>query len=467
MSIHMSIIVCLPSILLFMYWFVRTVHVLTSPARADRHTFVMSSADWCGPSRQVYPHLYKLAYALKDSSEIAIAKIDTDDNEMDSNVWPETGIPTMKLFVRGKQRTPVVYDGDRTYEGMVRFIEQETGCSLASLLAGQYPLYVAKRGVLDHMSSLVAAIEGATFPNGAVPHARQFIGLHFTDPGRLAAEQSAEGGIVGTSSIILPGAGNAAIRVQLRELVNEVAATDDMGNVFRYTGKIHNLAPVFEGLNGSKVLRVDDGECWCLQMLGDDGTMGDISRRTDAKGEILPPEGTGWVRLQARTGRDKLSPSFSLTVNNSFKRALPSDKKSPRVASSSRVAPTYVRVGFFAAPIPAVQVLLVAVDTSGQGKLGREGTFGPATGTYPRYLTWKFPNRLAESIPLPKELNAPLQPTGMFSADREGKISQIFKHKAGRTVSIPVPADFDPNDLVDMAPSQWCASPQEFSVNSP
>jgi hypothetical protein len=55
----------------------------------------------------------------------------------------------------------------------------------------------------------------------------------------------------------------------------------------------------------------------------------------------------------------------------------------------------------------------------------------------------------------------------MFSADREGKISQIFKHKAGRTVSIPVPADFDPNDLVDMAPSQWCASPQEFSVNSP
>lgn len=346
----------------------------------------MSSADWCGPSRQVYPHLNKLAYALKDSSAIAIAKIDTDDNEMDSNVWPETSIPTMKLFVKGKQRTPIVYDGERTYEGMVRFIEKETGCSLASLLAGQYPLYVAKRNVLGHLSALVAAVRTVRFPDPStstsIPQPRQFVGLHFTDPGRLVAEQAAAAQLKehepGTPSITLPGAGNAAVRDQLHDLMGEVGATDEAGNAYRYTGKVHNLAPAFEGMNGTRVLRRDDDGYWCLRSTGDDGKLHDMARNTETQGESVPPDGPGWVRLTVKTDfKDRLSPSFGLTVAAPFKRALrPDDKVGSARAGGGKQGPAqqpFVRVGFFAAPDPTLQVLLVAVDTDGRGESGRSG----------------------------------------------------------------------------------------------
>lgn len=94
--------------------------------------------------------------------------------------------------------------------------------------------------------------------------------------------------------------------------------------------------------------------------------------------------------------------------------------------------------------------------------------FGPSTGAYPLYLTWRDLTRLGEvACGALDKFSTSLQPTGVFSVDDTG-MQQLFKHSAGRVVPIPVPAGaVSMDDLHAMAPTQWCAEPQEFTVDSP
>ncbi|WP_341215613.1 thioredoxin [uncultured Wocania sp.] len=58
-------------------------------------------ADWCGPCKMLTPILKEVKDELADS--IKIVKIDVDKNQTLASKYQVRGVPTMILFINGKQ----------------------------------------------------------------------------------------------------------------------------------------------------------------------------------------------------------------------------------------------------------------------------------------------------------------------------------------------------------------------------
>ena len=57
-------------------------------------------AEWCGPCKQMSPHVEALADEL--DGKIKIAKINVDENPMTTSKYGVRGLPTLMLFKDGK-----------------------------------------------------------------------------------------------------------------------------------------------------------------------------------------------------------------------------------------------------------------------------------------------------------------------------------------------------------------------------
>lgn len=57
-------------------------------------------AEWCGPCKQMAPHLD--AVATEMDGNVKIAKINVDDNPMAASKYGIRGLPTLMLFKDGK-----------------------------------------------------------------------------------------------------------------------------------------------------------------------------------------------------------------------------------------------------------------------------------------------------------------------------------------------------------------------------
>ena len=57
-------------------------------------------AEWCGPCKQMAPHLDAVAEEL--AGKVRIAKINVDDNPMSGSKYGVRGLPTLMLFKQGK-----------------------------------------------------------------------------------------------------------------------------------------------------------------------------------------------------------------------------------------------------------------------------------------------------------------------------------------------------------------------------
>ena len=55
-------------------------------------------AEWCGPCKQIGPFLEEIS----DEMEIAVAKVNIDENPMTPSKYGVRGIPTLILFKDGK-----------------------------------------------------------------------------------------------------------------------------------------------------------------------------------------------------------------------------------------------------------------------------------------------------------------------------------------------------------------------------
>ncbi len=57
-------------------------------------------AEWCGPCKQMAPHLDAVAEEM--SGEIKVTKINVDDNPMAASKYGVRGLPTLMMFKDGK-----------------------------------------------------------------------------------------------------------------------------------------------------------------------------------------------------------------------------------------------------------------------------------------------------------------------------------------------------------------------------
>ena len=95
---------------------------------SNKYVLLEAYAPWCGHCKKLEPVYEELAKKLAGESDIMIAKMDATANEHAAiNV---KGFPTIKLFKKGATDAPIDFNGDRTLEGMIAFLEKETGRKL-------------------------------------------------------------------------------------------------------------------------------------------------------------------------------------------------------------------------------------------------------------------------------------------------------------------------------------------------
>ncbi|XP_039256695.1 protein disulfide-isomerase 2-like isoform X2 [Styela clava] len=110
-------------------WNKKPVHVLVGKNfrevafDAKKKVFVEFYAPWCGHCKQLAPIWDKLGEKYADRDDIVIAKMDSTANEVEE--VKVSGFPTLKYFPDDQESSVVDYNGARTLEAMIKFIDSD------------------------------------------------------------------------------------------------------------------------------------------------------------------------------------------------------------------------------------------------------------------------------------------------------------------------------------------------------
>jgi protein disulfide-isomerase-like protein len=104
-----------------------------------KNVLVEFYAPWCGHCKKIQPTYAAVAKALKDKSDVVIAKIDATAHTKSPGKYDVQGFPTIKVFRKGKKSEPEEYAGSRTKADLIQFAtgdaapELESGSSEATV----------------------------------------------------------------------------------------------------------------------------------------------------------------------------------------------------------------------------------------------------------------------------------------------------------------------------------------------
>uniref|UniRef100_A0A318CZC1 Protein disulfide-isomerase n=1 Tax=Kangiella spongicola TaxID=796379 RepID=A0A318CZC1_9GAMM len=86
-----------------------------------KDVFVEFYAPWCGHCKQLAPIWESLGEKYKDNEKIVIAKMDSTANEIET--VKIHSFPTLKFFPAGSERKVIDFNGERTLESFIKFLE--------------------------------------------------------------------------------------------------------------------------------------------------------------------------------------------------------------------------------------------------------------------------------------------------------------------------------------------------------
>jgi len=96
------------------------------------NVMVTFTAPWCGHCKKLKPHYEQIATTFLPEKNCVIANIQADDqkNTAISMKYEVTGFPTIKFFSKDNKE-PIDYDGDRSEEAIVKFLNEKCGANRA------------------------------------------------------------------------------------------------------------------------------------------------------------------------------------------------------------------------------------------------------------------------------------------------------------------------------------------------
>ena len=89
----------------------------------DADVLVKFYAEWCGHCKQLAPIYVTVAESLKGNKGIKLVEIDATKNDIEGQAIH--GFPTLKLFKSGEKTNPIDFTGDRTEEGIIKFLKEK------------------------------------------------------------------------------------------------------------------------------------------------------------------------------------------------------------------------------------------------------------------------------------------------------------------------------------------------------
>eukprot|EP01084_Bolivina_argentea_P133469 235552_1 len=110
----------------------------------EKHTIIEFYAPWCGHCKQLAPQFEEAATTLHPKIKLAKVDCTTDENKDVCSKFGVRGYPTIKFFSNGE---PSAYEGARTAEAIVNYVETHTGPAVADAESADQVAEVVKTSI--------------------------------------------------------------------------------------------------------------------------------------------------------------------------------------------------------------------------------------------------------------------------------------------------------------------------------
>ncbi|OEH75091.1 protein disulfide isomerase [Cyclospora cayetanensis] len=96
----------------------------------EKDVFLEVYAPWCGYCKSFEPIYKEFAEKIQDNENVVVAKMDGITNEAPLDAFDWKSFPTI-YFVKAGEKTPMKYEGSRTVDGLMEFLEKNASKPIA------------------------------------------------------------------------------------------------------------------------------------------------------------------------------------------------------------------------------------------------------------------------------------------------------------------------------------------------